>query len=405
MPDTSSPADESTTAAPAGPSQSGCSTMSARDLSSIVDVPTTAGDHNVTRIGFVVLPDFQTMLFATLSVFEVANMCAGRPRYLLEVLSECGGPIQSSFGMRAETNALSEWRFDTLIFGGPLDPVPGSPAVVDLARQSMRHCRRVGALSTGAFTLAEAGILDGRSATTHWPLAGELQRRYPRVTVRNDRIFVVDGRIWTSAGMSAGVDLALEMVEQDCGTAVARSVAEYMVIYARRCADQPQRSALLQMNARSDRIKRALDHATRNLRASLSVEDLARAAQLSPRQFSRAFRAETGQSPARAVEQLRLEAARLMMEQTRHPAHVVAAESGFGDSERMRRAFLRHFGEPPQFLRRAARQHEDAPYSKLMPSTNDFALAKLAEWARSAPAPQTARWSWGSLSPTPRSRD
>lgn len=156
--------------------------------------------------------------------------------------------------------------------------------------------------------------------------------------------------------MTAGVDLALAMVEKDLGSDIARSVARKLVMYHRRGGGQTQHSELLEMAAKSDRIEAALTYARQNLKNPLSVEELAGAAALSPRQFSRAFRAETGQSPAKAVEQLRLESARLMLEQTRHPVEVIARESGFADPERMRRAFLRAFGQPPQAMRRAARQ-------------------------------------------------
>jgi transcriptional regulator GlxA family with amidase domain len=174
--------------------------------------------------------------------------------------------------------------------------------------------------------------------------------------MEEDRIFILDGQVWTSAGMSAGVDLALGMIEKDFGAEVSRSVARKLVLYHRRAGGQSQHSALLEMDAKSDRIQNALDYAKRNLRHELSVEQLADAAHLSPRQFSRAFRAETGQSPAKAVEHLRVEAARLMMEQTRHPIDVVATETGFADRERMRRAFLRAYGQPPQAIRRTARE-------------------------------------------------
>jgi transcriptional regulator GlxA family with amidase domain len=203
--------------------------------------------------------------------------------------------------------------------------------------------------------LAEAGILDGRRATTHWAYARDLQARYPKITVEEDRIFVVDGPVWTSAGMTASIDLALGMVESDLGAEHARSVAKRLVVYHRRAGGQMQHSALLDLDAKTDRIQGALVFAKRNLKKTLSVEELADAAHLSPRQFSRAFRAETGQSPAKAVEKLRVEAARVMMEQSRHTIDVVASETGFADRERMRRAFLRAFGQPPQVIRRNAR--------------------------------------------------
>ena len=203
--------------------------------------------------------------------------------------------------------------------------------------------------------LAEAGILDGRRVTTHWAFARELQARFPKVKVDEDRIFIVDGTVWTSAGMTAGIDLALAMVEKDLGTEVARAVAKKMVVYHRRAGGQSQFSMLLELEPKSDRIQSALSYARRNLQTPLSVEQLAEVANLSPRQFSRAFRAETGQSPAKAVENLRVEAARLLMEQGQLPIDIVARETGFSDRERMRRAFLRAFGQPPQAIRRAAR--------------------------------------------------
>jgi transcriptional regulator GlxA family with amidase domain len=178
--------------------------------------------------------------------------------------------------------------------------------------------------------------------------------------VEDDRIFIIDGSVWTSAGMSAGVDLALGMVEKDFGAEMTRSVAQSLVLYHRRAGGQSQHSALLQLDAKSDRVQNALAYAKRNLRGTLTVDELAEAAHLSPRQFSRAFRAETGQSPAKAVEHLRVEAARLMIEQSRHSIDTIATETGFADRERMRRAFLRAFGQPPQVIRRNARVEETA---------------------------------------------
>ena len=308
------------------------------------------------KVGFLVSPGFQMMSFAALSAFELANVTAGETLYQIEVLSETGGPVSNSLGMRMDTNPITDLAYDTLVVTGALEPEPSSPAVLAYVRDALQSCRRVAAICTGAFILAEAGLLDGRRATTHWYLARDLQKRFPKIRMEEDRIFIIDGQVWTSAGMSAGVDLALGMIEKDFGGEVSRSVARKLVLYHRRAGGQSQHSALLEMDAKSDRIQTALDYAKRNLRSELSVEQLAEAAHLSPRQFSRAFRAETGQSPAKAVEHLRVEAARLMMEQTRHPIDVVATETGFADRERMRRAFLRAFGQPPQAIRRTARE-------------------------------------------------
>jgi transcriptional regulator GlxA family with amidase domain len=262
--------------------------------------------------------------------------------------------------MVIETEAFGDPGFDTLIVTGAPDIMLPNAAQMDFIRASLAASRRTASICTGAFFLAEAGVLDGRRATTHWWVARELQARYPRVRMEEDRIFIIDGPVWTSAGMTAGVDLALAMVEKDHGIEVARAVARKLVVYHRRAGGQSQFSALLELEPKSDRIQKALAHARGNLKAALSVEELAEAASLSPRQFSRAFRAETGQSPAKAVENLRVEAARLMMEQGRHPIDVVARETGFADRERMRRAFLRAFGQPPQAIRRNARRELQA---------------------------------------------
>jgi transcriptional regulator GlxA family with amidase domain len=309
----------------------------------------------VHRIGLVIFPGVQSLSLAPLSVFEMANATAGKPIYEVRLLSESGGPVRASFGITIGTEAFDEPDFDTLIVGATVEIGEASPRLLAFVRKSLDVSRRVSAPCTGAFTLAQAGILDGRRATTHWAYARELQTRYPQIKVEEDRIFIVDGSVWTSAGMSAGIDLALAMVEKDLGVEIARAVAKKLVVYHRRAGGQSQFSALLELEPKSDRIQSALAYAKRNLHTPLSVEQLAEAAHLSPRQFSRAFRAETGQSPAKAIENLRVESARLLMEQGQLPIDVVARETGFADRERMRRAFLRAFGQPPQVIRRNAR--------------------------------------------------
>jgi transcriptional regulator GlxA family with amidase domain len=312
------------------------------------------------RIGLVIFPGVQVHSLAPMSVFEMANLAVGKPFYELHVLSETGGPVRSSVGVTIGTDAFDAARdqtagFDTVIVGAATQIQPSSPALLAFVREALVGARRLAAPCTGAFTLAEAGVLDGRRATTHWHYARELRARFPLIKVEEDRIFIVDGPVWTSAGMSAGLDLALAMVEQDLGAEIARSVAKTLVIYHRRAGGQSQFSALLELAPKSDRVQSALSFARRNLQAPLSVEQLAEAAHLSPRQFSRAFRAETGQSPAKAVENLRVEAARLLMEQGGLSIDIVARETGFAGRERMRRAFLRAFGQPPQVIRRNAR--------------------------------------------------
>lgn len=313
------------------------------------------------RIGFILFPGVSVMSFAVVSVFEFANLHGEAPVYDVRLLSEHGGPVRTSMGMNLETEALSKAdHFDTLLVAGGTEPETAGPELLDLLRAAPTRSRRVGAICTGAFMLAQAGLLDGRRATTHWAYSRDLKQRYPAVRLDDDRIFINDGSVWTSAGMTAGVDLALALIEEDLGAEAARAIARKLVVYHRRAGGQSQFSALLELAPKSDRIQTALDYARQNLRTPLSVEQLARAANLSPRQFSRAFNAETGQSPAKAVENLRVEAARTLMEQSRHPIEVVARETGFADPDRMRRAFLRAFGQPPQVLRRNARAQTTA---------------------------------------------
>jgi transcriptional regulator GlxA family with amidase domain len=305
------------------------------------------------RIGFIIYPDFQILGLSASAVFEFANLMADVPVYDVHILSERGGRTSASLAVGVDSEPFDRAHYDTLIVCCGTALPSGSPEVLSYLRESVGSVRRIASICTGAFILAEAGLLDNRRATTHWLYANELKRRFPAITVEEDRIFIADGPIWTSAGMSAAIDLALSMVERDLGAEVSRSVARKLVLYHRRSGGQSQHSALLELQPKSDRIQAALDYAHRNLKNPLSVDELADAAHLSPRQFSRTFRAETGQSPAKAVERLRLEAARLMMEQGRHPVDVIARETGFTDRLRMRRAFLRAFGQPPQAVRRS----------------------------------------------------
>jgi transcriptional regulator GlxA family with amidase domain len=306
-------------------------------------------------LAFLAFPDFQIVDMAAVTVFEMANELHGNPYYEINVLSEHGGPVRTSAGVSIDTQAFARHDYDSVIVFGALAVVPSTPGFIAFLRAASEASRRTASICTGAFQLAEAGLLDARRVTTHWIAARELQRRYPKLRVDEDRIFINDGKFWSSAGMTAGIDLCLALVEADLGVDAARAIAKKMVVYHRRSGGQSQFSALLALQPKSDRIQTALSYAKRNLRKELSVDELADAANLSRRQFSRAFRLETGQSPAKAVETLRVEAARMMIEESSHSIDVVARETGFADPERMRRAFLRTFGQPPQSLKRAAR--------------------------------------------------
>lgn len=307
------------------------------------------------EIGLILYPDFQVLGLAMCAAFELANAVEGREFYKVSLLSDGGGLINTSAGFGVDTQPLLPRGFDTLLVMGDNNATLISPELITYLRDCASASRRIGSICTGAFALAQAGLLDGRRATTHWCHARAFQRSFPEVKVEEDRIFINDGKLWTSAGMSACVDLALALVEQDLGSEVARQVSRQLVVYHRRAGGQSQFSVMLELQPKTDRIQAALSYAKANLKADLSVNDLAEVAHLSPRQFSRVFQSETGQSPAKAIENLRVESARLMMESGRHMIDSVAVDTGFGDRERMRRAFIRAFGQPPQTIQRASR--------------------------------------------------
>ena len=306
------------------------------------------------KIGFLLSDNFQLLALSTPSVFEFANLVTGEPFYQLETWSEKGGAVCSSVGVTVSTQPLSEAGIvDTWLVGGVINPLAAPPtaAVVDFLRKASGQARRMAGVCTGAFVLGDAGLLDGKRVTTHWSHAAAMQARFPTALVEADRIFITDGAVWTSAGMTAGLDMALGIVEKDLGADVARSVAHRLVMHQRRAGGQTQHSEMLALSPRSDRIQSALEYARKNLSRALTVDDLADAVHLSPRQFSRLFREETGKSPAKAIEGLRLEAARLMIEQSRLSMDAIAREAGFRDRRHMREVFVRGFGVPPQALR------------------------------------------------------
>jgi transcriptional regulator GlxA family with amidase domain len=309
------------------------------------------------RVGLIVPNDFQLLNLAPLAAFELVRLPSAQSQYEIHLLSEHGGPVRSSSGLAVETTAFGDPRFDTLIVGAitKFDELPPSTAnLIAFVQEVAKVSKRTASFCNGAFVLGEAGLLDGRRATTHWAQADSFRARFPDVRMEEDRIFINDGPIWTSAGMTAGIDLVLAMIEHDVGAESAKAVARLLVISQRRLGGQKQYSVLLDMAPKSDRVDSVLSYIRQNLRNALSIEELAAVARLSPRQFSRAFLAETGRSPAKAVEELRLEAARFLIEQRRLPINLVAQETGFADRERMRRAFLRTFGLPPQTMRRNA---------------------------------------------------
>jgi transcriptional regulator GlxA family with amidase domain len=306
-------------------------------------------------IGFLLYPGFQLLDMAgPLCAFEWAGRLGGKSAYRIQMVSVQGGPVRNSSGISVETTTLRRKSFDTLIVvGGARWPLKRSD--IAAIKYASAKAKRLTSVCTGAFILAQCGLLDGLRVTTHWHRAAELQREYSAVRVESNAIFIKDGRVWTSAGITAGIDLALALIEEDYGASIALGVSQELVVYYRRPGGQSQFSAMSELAPESDRIRVALSYAREHLAESLSVERLAEVACLSSRQFGRLFKAETGETPAKAVERLRAEIARERVENDAEPVESIAAAVGFSDPERMRRTFLRLYGEPPQSLRRKAR--------------------------------------------------
>jgi transcriptional regulator GlxA family with amidase domain len=309
-------------------------------------------------IGVLVFVDFQLLDAAgPIAVFDTAAREFATPPHRLRIMAGAAGPVTSSSGAQLMAEPLSDDPLDTLIVAGGRGTREASvcPETLAFIRAAGSRARRIASVCTGAFVLASAGLLDGRCATTHWSHAAELARLYPQIRVDPDRIFIRDGAIWTSAGVTAGIDLALALVADDLGDAVAKRAAQQLVVYYRRPGGQSQFSALLEADRPSSRFSPVLAWARERLAERLPVDRLADRAAMSTRHFARAFAAETGMTPAKAIERLRLEAAREQVESAAEPIESIAAHTGFVDPERMRRAFVRVFGQPPQALRRTAK--------------------------------------------------
>jgi transcriptional regulator GlxA family with amidase domain len=293
-------------------------------------------------------------LAGPLGALEVASYHAP-DGYAVELTSVHGGIVHSSAGIGIATVSFTAGvPVDLLIVPGGLGSMEAATdeSVLTLIRDVASHARRTASVCSGAFLLAAAGMLDGKKATTHWGGVTKLQRDYPRVAVDGDSIFIEDGNVWTSAGITAGIDLALALIERDHGFAVAQQVAQGLVVYHRRPGGQRQFSAALQLQGPDGRFGALLDWARERLQERLDVERLADQCSLSPRHFSRAFAAATGLSPGRAIEKLRVDHARPDVLRAEESLETVARRYGFGSAARMRRSFVRILGYAPQFLRR-----------------------------------------------------
>lgn len=315
------------------------------------------------RVVIFTFPGGQSLdVTGPLEVFAAAVGPGGTHPYEIEVVAPTAGPVRMGSGLELLAGALGEVRgpVDTFVVaGGDRDGITAAatdPSVLFDVRRIAKASRRVASVCSGAFVLAAAGLLDGRRATTHWSACADLARLYPTIQVDPDPIYVRDGRISTSAGVTAGIDLALALVEEDCGHDCAMAVARRLVVFLKRPGGQAQFSAALEAQTadRHDLLDLQawiLDH----LAEDLSVARLADEAAMSPRHFARRFRAAVGTTPARFVERARLEAVRRRLEESDLGVDGIARECGFGSAETMRRSFLRAFRVAPTEYRRRFR--------------------------------------------------
>jgi transcriptional regulator GlxA family with amidase domain len=284
-----------------------------------------------------------------LQTFDTASEEAAGNYYRCSIVSVDGGPVRLQSGMTVLTDPLPKAvRFDTLVIpGGPgVHATRKSPEVVRRVRHLAEHAERVCSVCTGAFLLAQAGLLEGRKAATHWRACAELSREFPGIEVQPDPIWVKDGRIWTSAGVTAGIDLALAVVETDLGSVLATRTARRLVVYMQRSGGQAQFSMPLALQT-ADQFGPLFDWLNKNLHKTLKVTDLADEAGMSPRTFIRHFTDKMGTTPAKALEGLRLERAQSLLTATTLSLSEVARRTGFGREERLRNAFVRQFAIGP----------------------------------------------------------
>lgn len=310
------------------------------------------------RIGVLVFPGVQMLeVSGPLDVLSEAAMQSGRPdAYQFELIALEPGPVRASNGMLIQSGSTLDTAprdIDTLL-------VPGGPRVHELENDlRLRHwlvreadvVRRLASICSGALLLAAAGLLDGRRVTTHWATSAGLAQRFPKARVEQDRIHTRDGSIYTSAGVSAGMDLALALVEEDMGSEIALQVARRLLMYLKRPGGQSQFSGQLTMQAARSTMQAVQEWALHNLEKDLSLERLAQQAGMHLRSFSRQFKADTGITPATFVESARVDAARRLLEESATPLTRIAARCGFSDPQGMRRAFMRCLGVTPAAYR------------------------------------------------------
>ncbi|ARP80507.1 AraC family transcriptional regulator [Bordetella genomosp. 8] len=317
-------------------------------------------------IAILALPGVQLLdVSGPLDVFAQANLEAGRDCYDLHVVGYDHGPLRSSSGVRILPDLVAgqtEARFDTLLVAGAphAHQLALRKDVIEWLRGSARRARRYGSVCTGAFVLASAGLLDGRRITTHWAAVRTLVQAYPSITVDEDALYVRDGKLRTAAGVTAGLDLALALVEEDLGRDVAQRVASQLVMFFKRPGGQLQFSRKGETHAAGRSVLQEVQRwVAANPELRHDVASLAEHAGLSPRHFARLFRTETGITPASWVEAARVAAARSMLESGSRMPKQVAADCGFANADTLRRAFHKHVGvTPAEYRRRHAHTQE-----------------------------------------------
>ncbi|CAB3745940.1 GlxA family transcriptional regulator [Paraburkholderia solisilvae] len=305
-------------------------------------------------------PDVQLLdVCGPLQVFASANELAAQrgldPPYAPRVIAAESGLVTSASGLALLADSIRSVKgpIDTLLIPGGRGVIAASAdtRLTRWTQRQVKRARRIASVCSGAFLLAEAGLLDGRRVVTHWARCDELATRYPNLRVETDPIFVRDGDIWTSAGVTAGIDLALALVEEDLGRSIALDVARELVVFVKRPGGQSQFSTMLSMQKADDRFGELHTWMAAHLASDLSVPLLARRLNMSERSFMRHYKAETGRTPARAVEQLRVEAAQRLLGETAWSVKRIATRCGFGSEETMRRSFIRLLRVAPQTYR------------------------------------------------------
>jgi transcriptional regulator GlxA family with amidase domain len=307
------------------------------------------------RVAILGFPGVQPLdVIGPTEVFTGADRLAGGGEYEVEVVAQEAAPITARTGayglVPKTTTARYRGPIDTLIVGGGfgVQKAADDLGLIRWIRSAARRSRRVCSVCTGSFLLARAGLLEGRTVTTHWSGTAELARRHPELTVDPNPIFVRDGDVWTSAGVTSGMDLSLALVEEDLGREIAVEIARWLVLFLQRPGGQAQFSSHLSAELAERRPLRELQSwIADNLGSDLRVETLADRVAMSPRNFARFFRREIGLTPAAYVEELRVERARQLLEESAEPIEPISTRCGFGTPETMRRAFARRVGVPP----------------------------------------------------------